>query len=67
MPYISTEKISEIREKIKKEFPSKDGWKFSITRRHHSTVNVDIMSAPFDLIPGEERKHQSINSYYIKE
>jgi len=50
MAYISTERVNEMRSEIKKLFPSKDGWKLSIRRRHYSTIVVDILSAPIDLI-----------------
>jgi len=60
MPYISTERVKEIREQLKKAFP---GWKFSVTRQHHIEVSVAIMSAPLDF--GKE--YQQVNQYYINE
>lgn len=64
MPYITTERVKEIRNQIKKEFPK---FKFSIRRQHHSSVCVSIMSAPFDLIPDNEKKYEQVNEFYIKD
>lgn len=49
MANLSNQKVSEIRNNLKKEFPSKDGWKFSVTRPHYSRLNVSIMQAPIQL------------------
>lgn len=49
MAYISTEKVKEIRAKLKSEFPTKDGWNFSISQSNHSSLNVQIITAPIDL------------------
>lgn len=64
MPYITTERVKEIRQELKKVFPN---FKFSVTREHHSTVNVSVLSAPFNLLPDEEVKYESVNQYYISE
>ena len=67
MPYISTERVSEIRKQIKKEFPK---FKFSIRTRHHSSVYVTILSGPFEMITTEDpynRRHESVNHFYIDE
>src|ERR1035437_5695164 len=66
MPYITSERVSEIRKELKKEFPSKKGWTLSITKRHYSTVCVDILTAPFQLLIGE-RKYEQVNEFYIKD
>ena len=66
MPYITTERVSEIRKELKKEFPSKKGWTLSITKRNYSTVCVDILSAPFQLLVGE-RKYEQVNGFYIND
>ncbi len=44
MPYISTERVSEIRKQLKATFPDV---KFSVRRRHYSTVSISIMKSPY--------------------
>lgn len=61
MPYISKEVVTQKRKDIKKAFPD---WKFSITKRHDSTLNVCILEANVKLT---EKNHESVNHYYIKE
>ena len=56
MAYINAEQVKAIRLALKKEFPE---FKFSVTKRHHSEVDVRLMSGPsFDKqklwIRGEE-------------
>lgn len=46
MPYITAERVKEIRNAIKKAFP---GYKFSITREHTSGINICILESPLDL------------------
>lgn len=58
MPYISTETVKEIREKIKQEF--KD-YKFSITREHSSSVIIAILSSSHDF--GVD--YEQVNEFYI--
>ena len=65
MAYISTEEMKEKRQAIKKAFPAKDGWKFSITRQHYSTIRVSIMQYPDNYDFGTE--HLSVNHYYIND
>lgn len=60
MAYISSEKVKEIREKIKKEFPR---FKFSITKQHHSGVMIRIMAGPFDF---SDVDHKQLNTYYLE-
>jgi hypothetical protein len=60
MPYISTERVKEIREAIKKTFPD---YKFSVTREHSSGVRIAIMEADIDF----ETTHSSVNHFYIKD
>lgn len=62
MPYITTERVSEIRNNLKKEFPN---FKFSIRREHHSSVNVDILEAPFNMLTEEDKTYQTVNHFYI--
>ncbi len=58
MPFISTERVKEIREQLKKEFPA---IKFSVTTHHHSTVCVAIMESPYDW----GKDHMGINAFYL--
>jgi len=63
MPYISTERVSEIRKEIKKEFPE---FKFSIRNRHHSTICVSILAGPIEMITTDNlRRNERVNHYYI--
>ena len=64
MPYISSERVKEIRTAVKKQFP---GFKFSIRRHHHSTVIVEILQAPFPMISNPESRYESVNPYHISE
>lgn len=63
MPYISTKEVKTIREAIKREFPSKDGWKFSISRENYSSVNLAIKKAP----AGFEFGNGMINHFWIQD
>jgi hypothetical protein len=47
MAYISAEEAKEIKANVKKAFPSKDGYKFSITVKNYSSLNVTILQSPF--------------------
>jgi hypothetical protein len=60
MPYISTEEVKAIREKIKKEFPS---YKFSIYRKDHMSIHVHLMQSDLSF----KRKHDQVNHYWIKD
>ncbi|MDP2692769.1 MAG: LPD29 domain-containing protein [bacterium] len=64
MPYITTERVKQIREELKKEFPSKKGWKLSVTRRHYSGVDVRVLSAPIKMTDKTEGG-ESVNYFYI--
>jgi|ERR1035437_968578 hypothetical protein len=61
MAYITSEEISEKRKAIKKAFPK---WKFSITRRHYSTIVVDILEADIKLT---DKPYEGVNHFYIKD
>lgn len=61
MPYISTEQIAEKRKAIKLAFPN---WKFSITRRHYSSIDVVILEADIKLT---DKADEGVNTYYIKD
>lgn len=65
MAYISSEQVKEMREKIKELFPTKNGWKFSIRRLHHSTVSLTIERAPVRFIE-ESIPNRSLNTYYLE-
>jgi len=49
MAYIAATEAKEIRNNIKKQFTAKEGWKFSIRVRHHSCLDITILTAPFDM------------------
>ncbi len=53
MPYITSEKVKAIRDEIKKTFPA---YKFSVTREHSSTVNVSVLSGPYEEVPEKVMK-----------
>jgi hypothetical protein len=65
MAYISTEKVKEIRDNLKKEFPS---IKFSVKRSHYSSVTVSIMKSPLDFsqdITNSGYNYVQLNHYYL--
>lgn len=55
MAYITSEQVKEIREHIKKKFPSSNGWKFSIKKENHSSVRIEVLQGPvnFQNKPGQ--------------
>jgi len=63
MAYIDKQKTKLIREKLKKEFPRKKGWKFSVRNRDHSCIDIDIMEAP---IRFHEKNDVSLNHHNYK-
>lgn len=66
MAYITKEQTAKFRLELKKEFPTKEGWKFSVRISHHSSVIVTILEAPinFNL---EGRDYKQVNSKWISE
>lgn len=70
MAYISAEEVKQIREKIKKEFKN---FKFSITREHSMTVNVDILEGNIDFYESlvdkdyykKDKLYIQVNEYHI--
>ena len=62
MAYITTDQVKEKRNLIKKAFPAKDGWKFSITREHFSSLQIHIMQYPDNYDFGTE--HAQINHFH---
>ena len=63
MAYISSEDVKVIRENIKKSFPSKDGWKISVTKHHCTTIVVAIMQSPKKY---NFEGYVQVNHYYIE-
>lgn len=61
MPYISSIEVSKKRKDIKKAFPN---WKFSITKKHDSTLSVAILEADIKLT---NKANESVNHYYLEE
>lgn len=69
MPYIKKERVAQIREELKKQFPD---MKMSVTRRHHSEVSIVILSAPWDMLAtsdqgDKKRGYEQVNQFYIAE
>lgn len=64
MAYVSTEVMKEKRAQIKALFPVRNGWKFSVRQRHHSTICISLMQYPagFDF-----PEQGDINPYWISE
>lgn len=65
MAFITAKEVKSIREALKKEFPE---IKFSVTKEHHTNVNVKVMESPHDfsdILDGSG--DASINHYWIKE
>ncbi|MBS9775730.1 MAG: hypothetical protein KGV57_01400 [Fusobacterium sp.] len=67
MAYLSKDEVKVRREKIKKLFPVKKGWKFSITRDHFSGIKLAILQAPTNFLKDTEQGYLSINECYIDE
>lgn len=64
MPYISTERVKEIRTELKSQFPD---FKFSVRTENYSTVAIAILEAPFNMLPEDEKKYTGVNHFYIAE
>jgi len=67
MAYISTEKTKEIRNELKVLYPSKDGWKLSVTNHDYSSLSVSILEAPFELRDDIKRNYEQVNQYCTEE
>lgn len=63
MAYIDSKKIALIRDEVKRKYPTKNGWKFSITGDNYSTVRCAIMQSPIDF---QVEKHENLNHYSIE-
>jgi hypothetical protein len=59
MGYISTERVKEIRNQLKAEFPT---IKFSVSREHHSTVVIAIMESSLNW----SASYKDFNPYYLE-
>lgn len=66
MAYITSESVKEMRTKIKSLYPSKKGWKFSITRDHYTSVRCSILSAPVELRLDTSKDNISVNNFWIE-
>lgn len=61
MAYISAEETKEIRNNLKKAYPE---IKFSVRNRHHSSVSVTILSAPYNFeLNGKD--YRDVNQYHF--
>ncbi len=58
MPYITTERVAEIRNEIKTAFPN---FKFSVKREHTSSIHIDVLEGPIDF---GENPH--VNVYHFE-
>lgn len=61
MGYITTERVDVIRKELKAAFPD---YKFSISKRHHSTIVVSILEAP---LPLTSKPYESVNIYWLRD
>ena len=65
MAYVAHDVIEKVRKSLKEQYPSKKGWKFSVTGRNTSSLNIRVMKAPESAKLPEA--HMDINQYWIKE
>ena len=68
MPYLSKEAAREKRMIIKKAFPD---YKFSIRNRHYSSLDVNVLAGPLDLLEGaneydRKRGNEQINHVWVE-
>jgi hypothetical protein len=66
MAYMSTEHAKIIRDNLKKEFPE---FKFSIKKRHSSSIVVSILSSPLDFSKDIEKSgydYVQLNHHYLE-
>jgi hypothetical protein len=66
MAYINSESVKQMRNQIKEMYPSKQGWKFSITRENYSNVRCVILSAPIELRIDNSKTNEGVNHFYIE-
>ncbi len=58
MAYITSQEVAQIRKTLKARFPN---LKLSVTRRNHSTVDVDILAGDLHFT----KPYEQINHYYL--
>jgi hypothetical protein len=63
MAYITTAEVKIIRNDLKAKYPAKKGWKFSVRQKDHSSLHVDILQAPLQMI--EEGTKKTINHHWL--
>lgn len=66
MAYITAEQIADRRKQINALYPAKAGWKFSITREHHSSIRVIMLIAPIQLTIDPDIQHIRIHDHGIQ-
>lgn len=65
MAYVAHELIEQARVSLKEAYPAKKGWKFSVTGRNTSSLNIKVMKAPESAKLPE--LIMDINQYWIQE
>ena len=63
MAYISQETKKQIATELKREFPRKAGWKFSLRVRHYRSLSVTILEAPMDLLEDVNKNDKNNNPW----
>ncbi|KLT69906.1 LPD29 domain-containing protein [Flavobacterium sp. ABG] len=66
MAYITTEAVKEMRNQLKQLYPLKQGWKFSVTREHYSSVRCCILQAPIELRQDANKEYESVNHFWLE-
>lgn len=63
MPFINPETVKEFRKELKKLLPE---YKLSVrTSPSYTSVNVAIITAPFQMLDDPATDHENINDFYI--
>lgn len=69
--YVSKEKMKQVQTEIKEAYPE---YKFSIKKKHYSTVDIAILSGPLELITKNNKKpedygyrYEQVNPFWIEE
>ena len=62
MAYINAQQVKEKRNAIKKAFPAKNGWKFSVTKDNWLGINIYLMQYPKGYSFPD---HEQINHYHL--
>jgi Large polyvalent protein associated domain 29 len=63
MAYITAKQVKEKREQIKKLFPAKHGWKFSIKTLNYSTIKLSVLEAPIELREDTSKHYEQMSKY----